>query len=226
MKNLSCERDDRVLFAGLSLDASPGALLHVVGPNGAGKTTLLKILCGLSTHYHGQISWGDFAIPSYEYLSSLLFLGHQTGVNSSLTPLENLRWFFGLHGRKGATNCSGAAADTDISTAEFIAALNKVNLAGYEDFPCYQMSAGQQRRVALARLFISQAPIWILDEPFTAIDKQGVRELEQRIQNHRDNGGIVILTTHQAMEQLEPQVVDLAEYQTERDSAGIQEAQA
>lgn len=208
IQHLSCERDDRLLFNDMSFQFDAGSLVQIVGPNGAGKTTLLKILCGISTNYQGTITWGDFPVPSYEYLSSLLFLGHQTGVNSALTPLENLRWYFGLHGQKGG-DADSASVPTE---GEFIQALEKVNLAGYEDFPCYQMSAGQQRRVALARLFLSHAPVWVLDEPFTAIDTQGVSELEQRIQAHRENGGIILLTTHQSMHQLEPKIVDLADY--------------
>lgn len=210
LNNISCERDDRVLFSQLTATFSSGDLVQVVGPNGAGKTSLLKILTGLSHCYTGDLAWqdpslGECSIPSYDFYSSLLYLGHSIGVNSSLTPLENLRWYFGLHGAKGAEK-------TDVSHSEIIAALDKVGLAGYEDFPTYQMSAGQQRRIALARLYLSQAPLWVLDEPFTAIDKQGVAELEQCFNVHRQRGGIVILTTHQSMHESKPLIIDLADY--------------
>lgn len=212
LNNIRCERDDRVLFEGLSADFQSGDLIHLVGPNGAGKTTLLKIITGLSTRYEGEVSWqpqqgsaSKVSIPSDEYASHILYLGHLTGVNRSLTPLENLQWYIGLHGVKSVT-------PTTVGRAALLNALALVGLAGYEEFPCYQMSAGQQRRVALARLYLSEAPVWILDEPFTAIDKQGVNELEARFAVHRENGGIVVLTTHQSMHASDPVVIDLADY--------------
>lgn len=210
LNNITCERDDRVLFSQLTATFSSGDMVQVVGPNGAGKTSLLKILTGLSHHYSGDLVWrdpslGDCKIPSYDFYTSLLFLGHAIGVNSSLTPLENVSWYFGLHGPKEGKK-------TSVSSAEIIEALDKVGLAGYEDIPCYQMSAGQLRRVALARLYLSKAPLWVLDEPFTAIDKQGVHELEQCFNAHRERGGIVILTTHQSMHESNPVILDLADY--------------
>ncbi len=205
LHNISCERDDRVLFCGLSATFAPGDLVQVVGPNGAGKTTLLKIITGLSSRYEGEITWQGQQVPNYDFASALLYLGHATGVNTSLTPLENIRWYFGLHGAKSI----GHKVVTDQA---MIAALAQVGLAGYEYVPCYQMSAGQQRRVALARLYLSHAPVWILDEPFTAIDTQGVAELEQRFEAHRAAGGMVILTTHQSLPSAQPTMIDLADY--------------
>lgn len=205
LDNICCEIDDRVLFSGLSAVFSSGDLVQIVGPNGAGKTTLLRILTGLSSRYTGTLAWGTHTIPSYDFFSSLLYLGHHVGVKTSLTPLENLHWYFGINGIKSARRA-------ELHRDEAQQALAKVGLAGYEEVPCHQMSAGQQRRVALARLYLSDAPLWILDEPFTAIDKQGVLELEQRIQQHRENGGIVLLTTHQALSQINPLTIDLGEY--------------
>lgn len=205
LDNICCEIDDRVLFSGLSAEFSSGDLVQIVGPNGAGKTTLLRILTGLSSRYSGTLAWCTYAIPSYEFFSSLLYLGHDVGVKSALTPLENLDWYFGINGIKSTRRAQ-------LQRDEARQALASVGLAGYEEVPCHQMSAGQQRRVALARLYLSEAPLWILDEPFTAIDKQGVLELEQRIQQHRDTGGIVLLTTHQALSQINPLTIDLGDY--------------
>ncbi len=208
-----------MLFSQLSARFSSGDLVQIVGPNGAGKTTLLKVITGISGRYTGALTWtetqtetapdrlqNDHAIPSYDFNASMLYLGHMTGINSSLTPMENLQWYFGLHGIKGED-------EAVVSVSDIRGALSQVGLSGYEDFPCHQMSAGQQRRVALARLYISKAPLWVLDEPFTAIDKQGVQALERCINAHRSRGGIVILTTHQSMHESDPKVIDLADYQ-------------
>ena len=204
-----CEIDDRVLFTNVNYALTPGTITHLVGPNGAGKTTLLRIITGLYDHYDGDIMWGEEQAGAYDFLSSLLYIGHAPGVKSSLTPLENLQWYFSLHGKKAP----GMTADESfVAPAELMLALQKVQLAGYEEVPCYQLSAGQQRRVALARLYISNAPIWVLDEPFTAIDKQGVAQLEARLIEHAEQGGIVLLTTHQAPSFDQLQVLDLANF--------------
>ena len=198
IKNLSCERDERVLFSGLDLEFSAGEVVQIAGPNGAGKTTLLKILTGLSSLHEGEILWrGKDHHNNYEFQSSLLYLGHMPGVKSSLTALENLEWFFGLNGIKCETEESERAVAQVPDREQLKAALEAVGLKGYGDVPCMQMSAGQQRRVGLARLYCSEAPLWILDEPFTAIDKKGVAHLEERIEEHARQGGLVILTTHQ-----------------------------
>ncbi len=205
LDNVSCERDDRVLFSGLSATFSSGDLVQVLGPNGAGKTTLLKIITGVSSRYSGNITWQGLRVPSFDFTAALLYLGHATGVNTSLTPLENMRWFFGLHGFK-------SVGHSRVSDAAMLSALAQVGLAGYEEVPCHHMSAGQQRRVALARLYVSESPLWVLDEPFTAIDTQGVAALEQRFEDHRARGGIVVLTTHQSLPSVQPTVIDLAQY--------------
>ncbi|MFT5083813.1 MAG: heme exporter protein A [Lentisphaeria bacterium] len=207
LKNLSCERDERVLFSGLSIQFEPGDLVQIAGPNGAGKTTLLRMLCGISDQYEGELLWCGEPLPNYNLFSSLLYFGHLPGIKSSLTPLENLRWFFGVNGRK-----AGNGASVLVETEELKQALAEVGLAGYENVPAHHMSTGQQRRVALARLYVSKAPLWILDEPFTAIDKQGVAALELKLMAHAESGGIVVLTTHQAPSFSRLKVVDLGEF--------------
>lgn len=183
-KALSCERDDRLLINKLSFSVSAGEIYQIEGPNGSGKTTLLRVLCGLSSRFEGDIYWRGKPVNKnrHLYLSELLYLGHQPGIKSVLTPRENLHWHAAVKGGLNATAIDDALA--------------KVGLYGFEDSPCYSLSAGQQRRVALARLFLSHTPLWILDEPFTAIDKKGVAELEGWIKQHAEQGGSVILTTH------------------------------
>lgn len=232
LQNLHCERDERVLFSGLSAEFKSGAVVQVAGPNGAGKTTLLKILTGLSSEYEGDVQWCGKSISgfsSYHFYSSLLYFGHLPGIKSSLTAMENLQWYFGLNGVKSANNSaemqghngdinSDGSRHSKSSHSKSIEALlghalDQVGLAGYETVPCQQMSAGQQRRVGLARLFCSKAPLWILDEPFTAIDKKGVSAIESLIAEHAATGGLVLLTTHQPLAIASVLTLDLADFQ-------------
>ncbi len=187
VNNLSCVREDRTLFEHLSFTVSPGDLVQIEGPNGVGKTSLLRLLTGLSQPFSGEVLWNGENIRACrdEYHASLLYLGHQPGVKAALTPFENLTFYQRLH----------HSAQTESDVWQILA---RVGLAGFEDNPTGQLSAGQQRRVALARLWLCNQPsLWILDEPFTAIDKQGVKVLEQLFLAHADRGGMVILTTHQ-----------------------------
>lgn len=188
VSKLTAIRDDRVLFENLSFSLQLGDLVQIEGRNGTGKTTLMRIVAGLGDKEEGDIRWNGEKIESNreDYHQSLLFLGHQTGVKRDLTAFENLKFYQSIH-----------APNT--STEQIFSALTQVGLAGREDVPVAQLSAGQQRRVALARLWLSQQPLWILDEPLTAIDKQGVKVLEDLFLNHAQQGGIVLLTTHQDM---------------------------
>jgi heme exporter protein A len=180
--NLSCIRDERTLFHGLSFHVHPGDIVQIEGPNGAGKTSLLRLLAGLSRAEEGEVMWQSQPIRQQREIwhQNLLYLGHHPGVKSVLSPLENLHFWHGNHDEEA-----------------IFEALEQVNLLGYEEVPVAQLSAGQQRRVALARLWLSPAKVWILDEPLTAIDKGGVEKLMARFAEHADNGGAVILTTHQ-----------------------------
>jgi len=186
VSNLRCERDERELFSGVAFSIGPGDVLQIEGPNGSGKTTLLRLLCGLSQQFEGEMRWCGEWLPRARiaFQSNLFYLGHAPAVKALLSPRENLMWSSG-----------GEVHDS----AEVFAALEKVGLYGFEDVPCFNLSAGQQRRVALARLYLSRARLWILDEPFTAIDKSGVAELELHITRHAQRGGAVILTTHHAL---------------------------
>jgi heme exporter protein A len=180
-----CERDDRVLFEQLDFDWQAGQIVRISGPNGAGKSTLIRIILGLGASFEGDLYFKGESMQRArsDFRSELLYLGHQVGIKTSLTPEENLNWL-----------CPQAS-----QTAIF-EALEKVGLYGFEDVLAQGLSAGQQRRVALARLYLEEKPIWILDEPFTAIDKDGVAQLEQRIIEHAKNGGLVVLTTHHQLD--------------------------
>ncbi|KZX60265.1 heme ABC transporter ATP-binding protein CcmA [Halioglobus sp. HI00S01] len=172
--NLSLERGGRQLFEGLSFAIQAGQLVQVAGANGAGKTSLLRILAGLSRYgYLGRV----------ERSAPLLYLGHQSGVKGMLTPRENLSWH--------------VAGEGIYSDAAIERALEQVGLYGFEDVPSHALSAGQHRRVNLARLYLSQSPLWLLDEPFTAIDVDGVAALEALMVAHAREGGAVVLTSHQ-----------------------------
>ncbi|QEY15002.1 cytochrome c biogenesis heme-transporting ATPase CcmA [Cellvibrio sp. KY-GH-1] len=198
LRNLGCERDERLLFSGLNLQLGTGDVVQIGGPNGAGKTTLLRALAGISGDYQGQILYAGQALPEagWDFSRDRLYLGHLPGIKKSLTPSENLAWYLAQTGAR-------------ISIDEALAA---VGLYGYEDTPCYQLSAGQLRRVALARLHLTEARVWILDEPFTAIDKLGVSQLEALIARQSAQGGVVILTSHQDLTLPQLRLVNLQDY--------------
>ncbi|PIJ51538.1 heme ABC transporter ATP-binding protein CcmA [Erwinia sp. OLTSP20] len=185
-RSLTCVRGERTLFSQLSFTVNPGDILQIEGVNGAGKTSLLRILAGLHRSEQGHVCWDgqDILQQREAFHRQLLFLGHRPGVKALLTPLENLRFYH--HDRP-----EQAVWD----------ALESAGLLGYEDVAISALSAGQQRRVALARLWLSQASVWILDEPLTAIDKAGVSFLMQRLVEHVSLGGMVVLTTHQDLPQ-------------------------
>lgn len=182
--NLTCVRDDRVLFSELSFSVSPGEMVQIAGKNGAGKTSLLRILAGLAQAEEGEVKWQGEGLgrARYQYHQDLLWLGHQPGIKTVLTAFENLSFYHA----NGAESLRWQA-------------LTEVGLLGFEDVPVNQLSAGQQRRVALARLWLSSHKLWILDEPFTAIDVAGVDKLTHQLKRHTENGGMVILTTHQPL---------------------------
>ncbi|OUD12906.1 cytochrome c biogenesis heme-transporting ATPase CcmA [Thioflexithrix psekupsensis] len=183
-QQLQCIRDERILFDQLSFQVHAGEILQIEGRNGSGKTSLLRILCGLALPSEGEVLWCGQSIEraANEFRSELIYVGHYPGVKADLTPLENLAFVRSL------TAQSQAISDEQ--------ALAQFGLYGFEDVPTRTLSAGQQRRVALARLFVRQAQVWILDEPFTSLDKTAIKMLEQLIDNHAQSGGLVVLTSH------------------------------
>ena len=181
IRELESVRDHTLLFSMLSFKAQAGTITQIGGENGSGKTSLLRILTGLAQPESGEVLWKGKPIQKgrADYAAALTFIGHLSGIKAPLTPLENLSWL------------APASSQSDC-----IDALAEVGLRGYEESPCYRLSAGQKRRAALARLYLEKRQIWILDEPFTAIDKAGVEKLEALLVKHAEGGGIVILTTH------------------------------
>lgn len=186
-EQLTCIYDDRVLFQALTLRVHHGELLQVSGDNGSGKTSLLRLLCGLARPESGVVNWQGEPLTSVReaFHQQLLWSGHKPGVKAALTADENLRFFF---------------PQTSLQARE--EALAAMGLAGYEDVVLSQLSAGQQRRVALTRLWLTSATLWILDEPFTALDAATVERLTRRLEQHVLAGGSVILTTHQPLRAL------------------------
>ncbi|KAA0015848.1 cytochrome c biogenesis heme-transporting ATPase CcmA [Salinicola corii] len=186
---LASERDDRWLFRSLELRVEDGDILRIEGGNGSGKTTLLKLLTGQLQASEGRVEWHGRSLASVRehFLDRLLYLGHRPGVSGALSAQENLAWSAAMAGVKARPDAIEAALDA-------------VGLAGFEDLPARQLSAGQQRRIALARLELIPRPLWILDEPFTAIDRDGVAWLECRLLDHAWGGGTVVMTTHHAFQ--------------------------
>ncbi|MBO3275737.1 cytochrome c biogenesis heme-transporting ATPase CcmA [Pseudomonas schmalbachii] len=187
---LACERDWRMLFDRLDMRLAAGEMLQVAGPNGSGKTSLLRLLCGLMQPTAGVVRVNGKPLQEQrgELARILLWIGHAAGIKGLLTAEENLAWLCALH--------------RPASHEAIWQALAAVGLRGFEDVPCHTLSAGQQRRVALARLYLDPPPLWILDEPFTALDKQGVAQLEEHLAQHCERGGLVVLTTHHTLERM------------------------
>jgi heme exporter protein A len=183
--DLSCIRDDRVLFEGLAFELVSGQVLLLEGKNGSGKTSLLRILCGFREPDAGQVFWCGDAINDGQYYVDMAYVGHLDGVKKELTVLENLKVSLAL-GRSGQYSIEQA--------------LTKVHLAGYDDVLVQALSAGQKRRLSLARLLITKNIVWILDEPFTSLDKQGIALIETLMSEHCACGGMIVLTSHHDIE--------------------------
>ena len=179
-------RGDRLLFDKLNFNLSNGSVLYLQGANGSGKTTLLRTICGLSKPHEGAINWCGENINSLaeEYSKHVLYIGHLAGIKEDLTALENLRFSLTLSG-------------TDISKNNATEVLKMLGLANGLNLPTRMLSQGQKRRVALARLWLQDLPLWILDEPFTALDDSATSLLKQKIEAFANDGGIVVMTTHQ-----------------------------
>lgn len=186
--DLACSRGERRLFSGLGFELSPGEWLQVGGANGSGKTTLLRTLVGLAPADTGSIRWQGQAVREHrdEYHAGLLYMGHAAAIKDELTPLENLRLSLAV---------DGFAVDD----AAALAALARMGLRGREQLPSRVLSAGQRRRVLNSRLLLRPARLWVLDEPFNALDTQAVTLLCDIIASHLQGGGMAILTSHQTI---------------------------
>ena len=183
---LECVRGERRLFADVGFRVDAGQLLHVQGGNGCGKTSLLRIVCALSPAAAGEVRWRGKPIARLgeDYRRELFYLGHHNAIKDELSPLENL--LAGAH-----------IADEALGEDDAFAALAAVGLGSRADLPCRYLSQGQKRRVALSRLWHDQRALWVLDEPYVALDAQAIALVAARIGNHLARGGLALLTTHQ-----------------------------
>jgi heme exporter protein A len=189
ISNLTCSRGDHLLFSDLNFSLSVGELLQVQGANGSGKTSLLRTLCGFMMPVAGEIRWRGQNIRELgdAFYAEMIYLGHLNAIKDELNALENLRISAGLAGCK-------------VDDKQVIAALRRMGLRGRETLPVKVLSQGQRRRVALARLLLSNASLWVLDEPLTALDVGAVELMQELIGEHLVNNGMVIYTTHQPLE--------------------------
>ncbi len=184
--SLACVRGERLLFQNQTFSVKSGGLLYVQGDNGAGKTTLLRTICGLFEAQAGSVNWNyqETKTLAEEYLGQVLYIGHHTGIKEELTAIENLQFSIALKG-------------IHVSREQVLTALTHLGLEHCADLPTRVLSQGQKKRVALARLWLEQSALWVLDEPFTSLDIHVIEELTEWIERYVKEGGIVVMTSHQ-----------------------------
>ncbi len=185
ISNLAGSRGDRLLFKNLSFDVNESELMLIKGRNGTGKTSLLRLISGLATPEAGEISWNGERIANFrsQYFRLLVFVGHDNGLNLDLTARENLNFH--------------RAIKENPSTRSTPDILEQLGIARYANVPCRFLSAGQKRRVALARLAISDTKLWLLDEPFTSLDDRACDTVVELVIDHLESGGLCLATSHQ-----------------------------
>jgi len=184
--DLSCVRGDRILFKHIDFTLEPGGLLYVLGENGSGKSSLLRLLCGLIKAESGAIHWqgADVKHALEVFQSDLLYMGHLNGLKEDMSPIENLQ-------------VNAHLAGDNVNKQAILSALEAIDVKRCDSLPVRVLSQGQKKRVALSRLWLTKRKLWILDEPFAALDSTSVDLLVSRISQHLSNGGMAIVTTHQ-----------------------------
>ena len=187
VENLACERNDHMLFSGLSFDLNRGELVRIDGSNGSGKTTLLRTVCGLLPPDEGNVYWCDCPIREDRagYFEELVFVGHKHGIKDELTSEENLDMDRALNGHRPGLSSHQA--------------MERLGLNACAGQPCRQLSAGQRQRLALARLLVTDACLWVLDEPLTALDRETQSIVRDLLLGHLGNGGMALVTSHQEL---------------------------
>lgn len=196
VRDLGFKFKDQYLFSGLNFTLEPGKIIHVTGSNGSGKTTLLEVLAGLKDANKGEILLNGklvFSEHYAEYCQIITYIGHKLALKSQLSVIANLKFWADIYNSKEAVD----------------AAIYYFNLGLYESSPVYELSAGYKKRVALARLLLSNASIWLLDEPFSNLDVAGAASLTNLINSKCSNGGRVIITGHENLSGLSCQLLPL-----------------
>ena len=187
VSGLYCRRGERTLFENLSFTANPHDCLHVTGANGSGKTSLLRLICGISRISDGSLNWNDEDISQNTgFFADLAYIGHKDGLKNELTAVENLEFYQSL--------------ETAPDSARIDQVLKQMGILQCADLATFQLSFGQRRRLAFARLLLSEYPLWVLDEPFTGIDQAGRSLIETLCVNHLTSNGLIILTNHQSLQ--------------------------
>ncbi|MBV9576536.1 MAG: heme ABC exporter ATP-binding protein CcmA [Gammaproteobacteria bacterium] len=183
---LSCIRQAKPIFSAISFQLAAGEAMIVVAPNGAGKSSLLRLAAGLATPFLGEIKWRGKTIQQTSYQENLHYLSHLNGIKLGLTVKENLQLAKRLH-------------RDDQPFSSFNSMLSFLQLTAHENVPAFYLSAGQKRRLALARIFLFPKPIWILDEPLTALDNESQTFFLSQLAIHLQTGGIALMSSHHAI---------------------------
>jgi heme exporter protein A len=206
---LACRRGERLIFRGLDFALPAGGALVLIGPNGSGKSSLLRLMAGLTPPAEGIVAWGgtDIREDPAAHRARLHFIGHSDALKPVLSAAESLAFWAGMR---------GASADTASALAGF-------GLARAADLPCRYLSAGQKRRLALARLIVAPAALWLLDEPLTSLDAEAAAQLLAAIAAHRRSGGRVVLSTHAPIELADAARLSLADFRPTPEQAAAAE---
>lgn len=205
-QDLVCIRGERLVFSHLNFNITSGGCLTLIGRNGAGKSSLLRMMAGLLRPASGVMSWDDVPVQDdlEEHRERLHYVGHHDAIKPVLTVEENLKFWAGLR------------SDAHVAQANFQQALDLFSIGHLMDVPGRFLSAGQKRRANLARIIASKSPVWLLDEPTTALDKETIAKLEEIIEDHRATGGMVVLSTHSDMNIKNQDILDVSAFSAAR----------